>query len=216
MRYLRPVIFLLALSISAPLSSYGYDNLLTIHRDNYNPTDVASIQKIVLQMVMGLHKQDPYLVYMHYQPDPLQPESTGSSELDNLKQTLANLFLSFSNRTLMKKPYPEMTATFDFIDQKKDLSFSSAGSEAWMDLEIGFYTLPGDPAALSDLPADKLNAMSTSEKEMKSRFRTARLNFKKIEGVWYLTSLNELDNALKTFIIHYRNVEADPHYKAKK
>lgn len=199
-----------------PLSLFGADGRLTVYGGSVQSTDVSAIQKIVSRLVKGLQEQDPYFVYMHFQPDPNGGLKNQGEELEGLKVTLACLFRAFEYRSRIKKPAAGVSSTFDFIDMKKEIHLAPDANTAWADVELGFYTLPGNKDVLQNVPAEEVGAMSENEKEMKSRFVVTRLDFHKIEGAWYLSSLASLDQTLKSLLQHYTEVEAEPVLKTKK
>ena len=151
-----------------PMTLIGADNRLTVYGGNAQSQDVAALQKIVLRMVMGLQKQEPYLVYKHFQPGPNSGLKNPGTELESLKGTLNALCRAFDHRSRINKPSDDVSNTFDFIDLKKDVHLAQDGNSAWVDLELGFYSLPGNPEVLRNLPSEVVGAMTESEKEMKN------------------------------------------------
>ncbi|MCE5272503.1 hypothetical protein LLH00_14585 [bacterium] len=215
MRAFRIAIAVFIFCLAMPFAVMGDDALLTVRGSGSSERDITQIQEIILAMVMGLQRQDPYLVCMYYHPDPQDMKADAGAELESFKATLDRFFKAFSSRTQMNKPYPDMTNTFDFIDQEKDLQFSEDGEAAQLDIKIGCYSLPGDSNVLAELPPEKVNAMSDADKAFKSRFRKTHLNFRKIEGAWYLTSFSGLGSTLDALSAHYQAVETDSMQKSK-
>ncbi len=72
-----------------------------------------------------------------------------------------------------------------------------------MDLGVDFLNLPADNSALSIIPQDELSRMTKHEKAMRTKFRMARLHFKKITGIWRVSSFGNLARALGSTIAFY-------------
>jgi len=199
------------------LNIFAEDPTLTLLSEAPSRDDVNRIEKILLRMVNGIQYNQPYWVYMYYYPNSLRPGDQNERELEALKVALNRLFSGFSNRNAAK-PYVNMQNTFDFSIARKELRFSTDGNEAWMDLYAGFHMLPGDPSVLTELDPEKVAEMSSSEKEVRSRYRKASLVFKKIEGSWYVVSFAGLTEALAKTVTFYETKVATqpPKEKAKR
>lgn len=214
MRYLKLSILTIALLFTTTGYIHAAEKLLKVEGSGFTQSDIDTIQEMILRLTMGFQQQKPYFVYMYFREDPAG-NGSGNAELESLKTTLGSLFETMTSRTRMSKPYADMTNTFDFTVRQRALNFSPDGMVVTLDLEVGFYSLPGDLAVISELPAERVNSMSETEKNNRSKFRTARLVLKKIEGAWYITSFRGLDETLKKLCSHYLDVETTGSGKRK-
>ncbi|MBW7995598.1 MAG: hypothetical protein FVQ81_03285 [Candidatus Glassbacteria bacterium] len=204
--FFSTVVFLTVL----PALVLGQDNLLKIQGTVPSNTDVEQIQKIVLRMVMGVKYQRPYLVYKHFHPDPDDASPASWEELDQFKTTLAGIFQTLDRRSSADKSLPGMSNTFDFENSRKTLKFKRNGTEAELQTSFGFYKLPGDPAVLEKLPAEEVNALSDIQRADRAKFRSVKLEFHKMDGSWYLSSLKDLDSVFNNMVDYYGKIDLSP------
>jgi len=166
--------------------------------------DCRQIQRLVVDIQTGIITQNQELLFMTYLPDSTLPEKLREMETEGMKKAFSNIINSFGSRNLPGMlAYKEKTSDFRIF--QRELNFSANGQEAWLDLGIDFANLPADNTALDGIPQDELEQMTDREKEIHSKLRMVRLHFKKITGIWRVSSFGNLAQALNKTTAFYED-----------